>query len=134
MKKLLLIFLLIIFTNNAYAANWFLINTDDNYKAYVDTENIKKIDGYVYVWSMIDFKEVDDDFNIDNFSVLSLQVYDQIECDIGKRKRLTYIFSDGNMGKGNRKVETPNDPEWQYLAPETIEYNVKTLACNIVDN
>ena len=142
MKKLFFIFLIIIFTNNAYASNWLLLNTSSkengaiaNGKTYIDTDSIKKIGGYVYAWGMIDLDETTDNFSSGGFSVLSVKFYDQIQCDIGRVKRLNYTFYNGNYGTGRNITDVPKDPEWSYVAPGTIEETIKNFACkNYMDD
>ena len=60
MKKLLLTTLLC-FCVNAYAFNWVkigIVKGSDGADIYLDTENIKKMDNFIYFWVLLDAYEL----------------------------------------------------------------------------
>ena len=127
MKKLLLIILLLsAFPINANALDWVTIDVSDEGRTYIDVDSIRKVDGYVYVWVLVDLSDV---VNSSDGSFLSAKSYDQIDCTIVRSKRLTYLFYQENMGKGDVVTDKGND-EWHYASPDSRFEKVIKIACN----
>ena len=125
-KKLLIILLLSVFPIDANALDWVNIDANDDGRTYIDVDSVRKVDEYVYVWIMVDLIDA---VNTSDISFLSAKSYDQIDCALGRSKRLTYIFYQENMGKGDLVTDNGND-EWHYASPGSRLDEVIKIACN----
>ena len=121
MKKLLLTALLC-FCVNAYAFNWKKVGESligDNY--YVDVSNIKKHNGLIYYWELVDYL----DPNLGANS--SIGKY-KANCGEEKLTWLNVTYYSQSMGRG--KIITESTPEnIQYPKPNSVGYVVMKFAC-----
>ena len=116
MNKLLtlsILLLTITFSSNSYAENWSNFGNSgkgDNY--YLDLENLRKKDGYLYFWVLVDF------LNQTQWGDLSAKYYYQGDCGPLKVKQLSIIIYKKNMARGASNTLSP-DQEWIYPPPST---------------
>ena len=75
---------------------------------YLDEQSIRKNDGYVYAWMLIDFITPMED------GVMSAKIYREIDCKAFRFKTLTFIFYKQPMGEGEGDSQTSQNQEWQY--------------------
>ena len=131
MKKFLLsaTFLL---SFSAYANNWQEFGEDVNgYIHYVDIDNIKKGDGVIYYWSLMDFLETTTLGTRSNVSKY------KVDCVGEKQTWLNYTYFSEAMGNG--KKITSLVPVWNHygstlneirsLTPNSIEYRIMRFVC-----
>ena len=121
MKKLALLATLIfsvMFPSASYA-EWTKVvegiesgNRGINY--YVDFERIRKVDGYVYFWTLSDYLKPTE------FGNLSAKVYKQGDCKIFRFKNLSFSFHKEPMGRGTGEISNPKNPEWIYPSPNSV--------------
>ena len=53
--KIILLTTLLLFSVNGFAQNWeFVVQSEDGPSYYVDVDNIKKHNGLVYYWRLVD--------------------------------------------------------------------------------
>ena len=92
MKKLFFIFL-IMFPLLIHA-EWKLVSTStaSGDKHYVDTDRLKKTDGYIYFWSLLELSEPDQ-------SIKSMTEYNQVDCKLSRSMVLTRYFYNESMGR-----------------------------------
>jgi len=94
---------------------------------YVDFETIRKVDEYIYFWTLGNYLEP---FEGD----LSYKSYHKGDCKIFRYKRLTASFYKEPMGKGTAKIidlkKFPQFSEWEYPTPDTVEYAILNSVCN----
>ena len=89
---------------------------------YVDYESIRKHDGYVYWWDLMDYLKPDE------VGVLSTKSYTQGDCEFFRKKHLSYSFHKEPMGRGTGFTHSPKNLEWEYPPPDsTIETSLKTV-------
>ena len=126
MKKLLLIFTLlfsVMFSTTSFA-EWSKIGNTNIYTIYVDFERIRKHDGYVYWWDLINMLKPYKDGNF------SYKAYMQGDCKVFGTKTLREIYYKQPMGegKGTEQILTEYQKNWIYPAPGTIgETELKTV-------
>ena len=92
---------------------------------HVDFERIRKLDGYVYFWMLIDYLKP---FNGKNGTMLSGKVYNQGDCKLFRYRNLSLSFHKEPMGRDVGVANNPKNPEWQYPPPNSIiETTLKTV-------
>ena len=129
MKKLLLIFTLLfstlMFSTPSYA-EWTKVSTNvDGDTFYVDFERIRKVDGYVFYWSLTDYLKPDDDGD------LSAKTYKQGDCKLFRFKVLSWSFHKEPMGGGNGKTDNTPEKEWYYPPPDSSLETVLKSVCAV---
>ena len=116
---------LLLFSINGFAFNWKKVTEGFNngHSFYVDIENIKKHNGLVYYWMLVDRLEpttIGVNSSISKFKV---------DCVIEKLTRINSTFYSQSMGRGKIITETtPN--KILYPKPNTVTYTVMKFACN----
>jgi len=118
MKKLTLIFALtfsVMFSSSSYAG-WIKVSENENDTAfYVDFERIRKVDGYVYWWELIDLAKPSPHGD------LSRKTYNQGDCKLFRYKVLSSSIHTEPMGGGIGDAENKPDTEWTYPFPNTVD-------------
>ena len=115
MKKLILVLVVILVSTNTLHAtkfNWSdgMITVDSKTKFFIDKKSIKKINNYIYYWSLANYLILEEDDNPDIKSFIS---YHRLDCnDMGYQIIIFMAFSDYN-GKGKTLG--------QYIDPDTEE-------------
>ena len=104
---LLVVFSLVLSPSNA---EWtkVLVSKEGN-TFYVDFDRVKKHDGHVYLWNLVDLLKPD-------LGVFSFEVYRQIDCNglFLRFKNLSYIRFKQPMGRDTGETNNPPYPEWYY--------------------
>ena len=93
---------------------------------YIDLNTIKKIDGYVYWWDLVNYVEPDDGF-------MSVTSFVQGDCEIGRIKELSSTSYTELTGYGEYESDTTPNPEWDYFPPDTIGGHFLELSCNLTE-
>ena len=128
MKKLLLIFALLFSTamsSSPVRAEWTEVSKNvDGTIFYVDLEKIKKQDGYVYFWELINFLEPIGDI------LWSAKVYIQADCKLFKHKSLSGSFYKEPMGMGTADTVNSPDKDWFYPPPNSLEETILKKVCS----
>ena len=89
---------------------------------YVDFERIRKVDGYIYWWSLTDYLKPDSQ------GWLSNKIYFQGDCKLFRFKYLRFSFHNEPMGRGTVDSYSPENPEWNYPLPDSVwETTLKTV-------
>ena len=124
---LTLFFSTLMFASPAYA-DWEKVtkNVDgDNY--YVDFDRIRTNGGYVYWWGLADYLKPTDN------GVLSYKVYYQGDCEMFRRKALSFIFYKQSMGEGSGNTFPPPKPEWSYPSPNSTAEETLKRVCKFAE-
>ena len=74
---------------------------------YVDFDKIKKIDNFVYYYSLTNYKKP-------VFDDLSVIVYHQADCKRSRERGIRWMFHKQQMGQGDSITENTHDKEWAY--------------------
>ncbi len=91
MNKLLLS-ILIFFSINAFAHNWYKVGEENGNSLYVDVDDLKRQNGFVYYWELIDLKEP-------IYGALSSISKFKANCSEKKKAMLSVNSFTGQMGK-----------------------------------
>ena len=135
MKALSLLLIILISllscSNETKDINWteMGVDTSEGNTWYLDFETIKKQEGFVYYWVLIDHAER---FKAGHSST---RFYAQGDCEESRFKYLNYLAHLKPMGKGNPDIlgVTPQE-EWTYPTPDTIvEANLKAVCSHGVN-
>jgi hypothetical protein len=129
MKSLTLIFTLIfsvMFSSTSFA-EW--TKVDENVIGttnYVDFDRIRKVDGFVYYWTLSDLLKPDEDGD------LSYKHYRQGDCKLFRYKVLSGSYYKEPMGGGTGK--TPPIPKrhqgWKYPPPNSSSEIILKKVCS----
>ena len=128
MKSLLFIFTFIfytlIFSSPSYA-RWEKVDERENGDTfYVDFERMRKVDGYVYFWDLLDHLKPTE------YGDLSSEVYKQGDCKLFRYKGLSWSFHKEPMGGGTGEVNNDPDKEWKYPPPNSAGETIIKSVCS----
>ena len=126
MKKLLILLFSLLISFNSFG-EWVKVTESVTGKThYVDTDTIKEHNGYVYWWDLTDLPKPDKDGD------MSWKVYKQGDCGVNRFKYLSYMFYKQPMGEGSGEPLKPNNTEWNYLPPGTVDKIKLDYVCDYV--
>ena len=91
---------------------------------YVDFERIRKVDGYVYWWDLIDLLKPD------KYGDLSVKGYQQGDCKLFRFKYLSISFYKEPMGGGTGETSTYSNDKWEYPSPDSLSEEKLKQVCN----
>ena len=91
---------------------------------YVDFETIRKVDGFVYYWTLVDFLKPTD------YGYLSSKTYKEGDCKLFRTKSLSYSFHKEPMGGGTGESYNPENPEWDYPPPNSVWDGILKSVCS----
>jgi hypothetical protein len=94
---------------------------------YVDFERIRKQDGSVYFWEVLNFLKPLGAF-------LSVKKYKQIDCKIFRFKELRWFFHRKPMGRGTGENLASPPEKWDYPPPGSSNELVLKSVCDYVKN
>ena len=98
-------------------------NTDGG-SFYVDFERIRKHNGFVYYWVLVDFLAPTEG------GQLSGKVYKQGDCKVFRHKFLSFVHHNQPMGRDTGKSNSPENPEWKYPPPGSMWEITQQAVCN----
>ena len=85
---------------------------------YVDFERVRKVDGFVYYWTLINYLKPTKQGH------LSDKTYHQGECKLFRYKILSGSFHKEPMGGGTSETDNVPDKEWTYPSPEAVNETI----------
>ena len=91
---------------------------------YVDFERIRKRDGFVYYWILVDYLVPT------KTSMLSGKLYKQGDCHLFRFKYLSFVFHKQSMGSDTGISDTPKNPQWDYPHPDSVFESILKEVCN----
>ena len=97
---------------------------------YWDPGNIKKIDGLVYSWFLLDYQEESPESGI-----RSMMINVEIDCQTLASKDLSYVSYKQHMAEGfPSRTDTPKSTEIVFYPMITPRYRLTKLVCDSVDD
>ena len=126
MKTLLTISTLLftlMFSSTSFAG-WTKVDESEIGNHYVDFDKIRKQDGHVYYWYLIDYLRSDPDGD------LSYKNYKQGDCKLFRFKSLSFSFHKDPMGGGTGETGNPENPEWNYPSPDSVNKILLKKVCD----
>ena len=105
-------------------ADWTWMGYATGNSLYVDFEKIRRANGRVYYWMLMDYLEPEKD-------VHSTKVYFEAECGQFRQKLLSSSFysSAGGLGKPISTNNIP-DKQWMYPRPKSATEVILDKVCN----
>ena len=123
MKKILVLLFSILISFNSYG-EWKLASTSDTADTYIDFDNIKENNGYVYYWNLIVLKEPNPRGD------LSAKVLYEVDCRIPQKERgISYTYYKLPMGQGSSSGNSKNVGDWNYSIPGSMRETTFGLVC-----
>ena len=114
----------VMFASTSYAGWKKVVTSASGDTFYVDFERIRKHDGYVYFWELIDrLKPTESGY-------LSSKAYIQADYNLFRNKNLSYVHHKQPMGRDTGDSNSPKNPEWQYPHPNSANENVLKFLCS----
>lgn len=131
--KVTLFAIIFLFSINGFAVNWKKLGENKSGSSfYVDIENIKEHNGFIYYWILIDYLK---STKIDTSSDISEY---KVNCMNEKQTWLSNTFYSQPMAQG--EIITEKIPVWNYygstlneirnLTPGSLEHNILREVCN----
>ena len=131
MKKLPILFTLIFslsFFSSKSNAEWTNVGRNSTGNThYIDFENIRKHNGYVYYWILSDYLKP-----LTPGKLLSSKRYQQGDCNIFRFKVLSYVYHKQPMGRDIGKSAEPVNKKWRYPSPSDGDASDLKLVCKYV--
>lgn len=88
---------------------------------YIDFDSIKKVDGLIYFWELIDYLKPNP------FGNFSGKAYIELDCKLMRFKYLSMSHHKAQMGKDVGKIRNPKNPKWISITSPIKRYNT---VCN----
>jgi hypothetical protein len=134
-QKFVLIIVFFLFSShnvNAKNFNWVDKVEDElgSTEFYIDKKSIKKIDNYVYYWTLANYLKYDPG---ENKEVKSVIAFNRIDCDdMGYQIVLMSIYDDYNGKGGNlaHLIDPDTEEEKRYDPENSISYQRHKKICN----
>jgi len=131
MKKLLILLFSLLISFNSYGIAklahgiiWHLVGDNSNGdEFYLDMESIKKKDGLIYYWILLNYEKPMDGY-------LSVKLLKEGDCSLKRDKTLQTIYHKEPMGGGELKNEMARNPQWIYYPPLSSGLFLMEDACN----
>ena len=128
MKTLLTIFTLlftVMFSSISFAG-WTKMSETTEATFYVDVENIKKNDSYLYYWQLLDR------IKPTSFGDLSTQRLYEVDCNIHRKERsIAATYHTQPMGRGNPSTTDNSTGEWYFYSPNSSGASIIDLVCSL---
>jgi hypothetical protein len=123
MKNLIIIFTLL-FPILSHA-KWVTLEISPNAFILVDDSSVKKSNGYVYYWMLVNYIRPGD--------LMSLRGFMQLDCKTPRKQRmLSWYAYEENMAKGSPYLTQTNPGEWEYMQSNSnkVNDNVAKKVCD----
>ena len=122
---LTLIFFSVMFSPSTSFAEWEKVSENVYGTTYVDFERIRKHDGYVYFWYLIDYVKPNEYGNLSDINIT------QGDCKVFRLKFLSYFPHKEPMGRDPVPPEEPPEryKDWFYPPPDSIVEGLLKIVC-----
>ena len=126
--RLLILSITLLFSTPAWAANnWERVARHGNGNiVYVDFDNMRQNDGYIYFWSLTDYIEPEP---YDDDGVMSHKTYFKVDCDLRRHKVLKTIWFLQPMGFEQHGKSSAGFDRWLKFPPNSIGAERERLVC-----
>lgn len=125
MRKILLMMLLAVASNNAMA-EWVKVGSNESDTLYADPTTIIKSANKVKMQTLHDYKMA---IKASGAAFLSTMVQEEYDCKENQSRTLYFSFHTGNLGKG-RMIYSDNDAhKWAPVRPGSVRETLWKVAC-----
>ena len=128
-SKFIILFICVLISFPGYS-RWEKIHENVYSSEYFRVDTAKKIDGFIYIWSMADYNEPKKD------GFLSTKYFSKFDCSKSRYKVLSIIEYKTQMGKGRDFQYTKNisdekeSTDWVYPDKDSSDYIKIDFVCN----
>ena len=112
MRKVLLVLSMLI-SLNSYGEWTYVISGSDGSKTYIDTNRIRKTNGYTFFWVMDNYG------TRDKYGDMSSKLLRKADCGEYKTQVVAASFHTKPWGGGSSSSEN-SSPDWNYAYPGSI--------------
>ena len=135
MKRIILVLVIILISTNTLHAtkfNWTdrMKDKDGYSEFYIDKKSIKRIDNYVYYWSLSNYLKYEEGENTDTKSVI---VFVRLDCnDMGYQIIIMSVYGD-YMGRGETLthfIDPDTEEEKRFDPKKSVAYKRHEKLCN----
>ena len=135
-KKIILLIIVFLISINILHADEFkwsdvMISKDKTSEFYIDKKSIKRIDNYIYYWSLGNYLILEESENQDVKSVI---VYNRIDCNDFGYQIVIFTAYENNMGRGKalyHDMENPDkEEEKRFDSKDSMAYDRHKELCN----
>ena len=124
MKRLLVV-LLLVMSANSYA-EWTPFSGNDEFTDYIDRTTIRRNGNFVKIWSLTDYKTVQ---NYPGNSSLSGKTQSEYDCKEERKRTLAFSWFSGQMGNGTLVYSNSDTGKWSPIQPGSIGEATWEVAC-----
>lgn len=130
MKKLILVLLYITFCFPSHS-QWKEVVSNNDFREYLDLNTVKKINQFIYMWSLRDYKNPQKNGN------LSTKYYTKYDCHEMRYEVLSIVVYDVNMGRGRKFKYLKNiydesaEPNWIYQSEKDKKNFLLNTVCKL---
>ena len=124
--KPLILTIALLFSTPAWA-KWELVATVPAGEIFIDFNNVRINDGYVYHWQLSSWKKP-------IMGNRSIKLYYKCDCSVGRRMVLQAHTYFEPMGKGSLKETLSYDDEkWEYPPPDSGNAIALSTICSVIE-
>ncbi len=127
MKKLIPMLLLVGVSTNVFA-EWTKVGGTDDYFAYVNLATIRRHGDTAKMWSLMDYKVVQE---VAQDRYLSDESQSEYNCTEEQYRTVTYTWYSDNMGIGKQIHTNSNGSKWEPVRPGSVIETLLKVACGI---
>ena len=110
------------FSSNSFG-EWTEVSKDVSGNTfYLDFERIRKVDGYVYYWFLVDLLKPRN-------GVLSSKTYNEGDCKLFRWRDLQFVNHKKPMGVDTGESFTNENPKWSFPPPNSINEFILEIVC-----
>ena len=135
MKRIILVLVIILISTNTLHAkkfNWTdkmkTINEDSEF--YIDKKSIRRVENYVYYWSLANYLKYQEGENTDIKSVIS---FHRIDCNDMGYQIILMSFYGKYMGRGENLthfIDPDTEEEKRFHPKDSVSYSRHEKLCN----
>ena len=123
MKTIIFIFAFL-FSFQSFAKWTNIVSSVDGVEFFVDLDTIKKNNGLVYYWDLMNYPKPT------KFGDLSNKRFFELQCDVPlKLRQLSATYYTGAMGKGKISTVSNRRNDWIYPGPGSSQEAVANFVC-----
>lgn len=126
MTRFIVLVLALFLTTSETYAEWVEVGSTENFTEYADPETIRRKVNLAKIWTLSDFKTLQQTAGV---SYLSMKQQWEFDCEEERHRMLMMAEFSGNMGKGAVVYSSPTEVKWTPVAPGSIGEGLWEFAC-----
>ena len=135
MKRIILVLVIILISTNTLHAKMFnwtdkIKTIDGDTEFYIDKKSIRRVENYVYYWSLANYLKYKEGENTDIKSVIS---FHRIDCNDMGYQIILMSFYGKYMGRGENLthfIDPDTEEEKRFHPKDSVSYSRHEKLCN----